>query len=286
MTARMISEAIKGGRDPTTLGPTDYLKAYHLSDDEMTEAIRARTDEIVKDKKTADNLKAWYRQYCKRPCFHDEYLPTFNLPSVHLVDTNGEGIDSVDETGVWANGQHYDLDVLVYATGFEFGSDYTFRSGLEVYGRDGVTLSETWKDGMVSFQGMHVHNFPNLFIIGFVQGGSLVANVTSNYTDAGVTLAKILTEEKALGARTIEVSQEAQDAWVNLVLSGHGNGIIGGPDCTPGYYNSEGQEEGRREALNFGRYPKGSAPFFQYVAEWRDNGKFEGLEFDGKPVPE
>lgn len=283
ITRRMVVEAAKAGVSPTELGFADYLKAYHLSDDEYTTAVRARTDEVVHDKKTADGLKAWYRQYCKRPCFHDDYLKTFNRETVHLVDTDGKGVERIDETGLWANGEHYDLDVIVYATGFEFSSSYTFRSGLEVYGRDGKTLSDAWADGMVSYQGMHIRDFPNLFIIGFLQGASLVSNVTSNYTDAGHTLVAILRKEAELGAKTIETSANAQEDWKKLILSST-NKITGGPECTPGYYNNEGHEEGLKERLNGGRYPHGSHKFFDYIEDWRTNGRFEGLEFDGKPV--
>lgn len=283
ITQRMIVEATRAGVPREQLSFADYLKAYHLSDDEYTTAVRARTDEVVKDKKTADGLKAWYRQYCKRPCFHDEYLKTFNRESVHLVDTDGKGVERIDETGVWANGEHYDLDVLVYATGFEFSSSYTFRSSLEVYGRNGLTLSDAWADGMKSYQGMHIRDFPNLFIIGFLQGASLTSNVTSNYTDAGYTIAAILKKEAELGAKTIETSATAQEDWLKLILS-NTNKIIGGPECTPGYYNNEGHEEGIKERLNGGRYPHGSHKFFEYIADWRTNGKFEGIEFDGKPV--
>lgn len=281
ITGRMLAEAQRTGKPPS--GMEDFIKAYHLSDDEMMTAIRARCDEVVQDPKTASELKAWYRQFCKRPCFHDGFLATFNRPTVHLVDTDGQGVERIDETGVWANGQHYPLDVLIYATGFEFNSEYTYKSGLEVYGRNGLSLTDAWKDGMQTYQGMHVHGFPNLFIIGFTQGSSLPSNVTSNYTDAGRTVAAILQKQKELGARAVEVSLARQDAWVEYVL-GAPKGILGGPECTPGYYNNEGQAEGRREKLNVARYPGGAAAFFDYIADWRTNGKFEGLEFDGKPV--
>ncbi len=161
-----------------------FIAAYEDSDDEKMEEIRRRAEAIVERPDTAANLKAWYRQFCKRPCFHDEYLQTFNRPSVHLVDTDGKGVERIDENGVWAGGLHYDLDCVIFASGFEFNTDYTQRSGFEIIGRGGRTLTEKWADGMESYQGMHVHGFPNMFVIGFLQGGSLGANVTSNYTEA------------------------------------------------------------------------------------------------------
>ena len=92
-------------------------------------------DAIVEERKTAEKLKPWYRQLCKRPCFHDEYLQTFNRPNVHLVDTDGKGVERIDATGVWATGVHYDLDCLVFASGFEFATEFSRRCGFETKGR-------------------------------------------------------------------------------------------------------------------------------------------------------
>ena len=113
---------------------TLFQQAYEDSDDEKMEEIRARVDEIVADPETAEALKPWYRQLCKRPCFHDEYLQAYNLPNVHLVDTNGRGVDRIDETGVWVGDTHYDLDCLIFASGFEVGTSYARRSGYETVG--------------------------------------------------------------------------------------------------------------------------------------------------------
>jgi cyclohexanone monooxygenase len=222
----------------------------------------------------------------KRPCFHDEFLDTFNRDNVHLVVTGGTGVEKIDETGLWVEGVHYPLDVIVYATGFEFSTDFTYKSGLEVYGRGGRTLTDAWKNGMETYHGMHIHGFPNLFMMGMQQGSSLASNVTSNYVDLGLSLAAILKKKKELAAKVVDVPKDVQDKWLELLLSA-GAGILGGPECTPGYYNSEGIVEGRREKLNSmntARYPAGTAAYFEYIANWRTNGKFEGLEFDGAKV--
>src|SRR3546814_6719678 len=107
------------------------------------EEIRARVDTIVEDPSTAEGLKAWYRQLCKRPCFHDEYLQSFNEPGAHLVDTDGKGVERITERGVVVAGQEYELDCIIYASGFEVGTDYARRSGYDVTGRDGVKLSRS-----------------------------------------------------------------------------------------------------------------------------------------------
>jgi cation diffusion facilitator CzcD-associated flavoprotein CzcO len=262
----------------TTMSVDAFLAAYHDSDDEKTEEIRRRADALVDDGRTADLLKAWYRQFCKRPCFHDEYLQTFNRPNVHLVDTDGQGVERIDESGIWADGTHYALDCIVFASGFEFNNDYTHRSGFEIIGRDGVTLTSKWADGMESYHGMHVAGFPNMFVIGFTQGANLGANVTSNYTEAGRTLASIVLHAEAIGAREVECTALAERDWVSAIEATPPT-LIGGPDCTPGYYNNEGKPAGRRHKLNMGGYPLGPVAFFHYIDEWRSNGEFAGLEF-------
>ena len=144
----------------------DVPKLMEIADFQKMNQIRARVDSIVKDKATAEALKPWYRQFCKRPCFHDDYLPTFNRDNVHLIDTDGHGVERITETGVVANGVEYEVDCIVFATGFEVGTEYTRRSGYDVVGRDGLTLSAKWADGFRSLHGYTTHGFPNLFIVG------------------------------------------------------------------------------------------------------------------------
>jgi cation diffusion facilitator CzcD-associated flavoprotein CzcO len=265
------------GGIPEVPDPDEFIQAYHDTDDEKMTELRRRVDEIVGDPEAAAGLKAWYRQFCKRPCFHDEYLDTFNRATVHLVDTDGRGVERVDETGVWVGDQHFDLDCIVYASGFEFGRDYTGGAAIEIVGRHGLSLRDEWKDGMESFQGMFVHGFPNLFVIGFRQGMNMGANVTSNYTEAGITMAAVVKHAEQAGATEVEVTEQAQGAWVEAILEAP-EGIIGGPECTPGYYNTEGEHQERWLKLMFGGYPLGPVGFLDYIDEWRSSGSFDGLE--------
>jgi cation diffusion facilitator CzcD-associated flavoprotein CzcO len=271
---RMV-EAISNGAEFT---PESFRQAYEDSDDEKMEEIRRRVDAIVANPEAAAGLKAWYRQLCKRPCFHDEYLQTFNRPNVHLVDTNGKGVERIDATGLWVEGVHYEVDCIVYASGFEVNTEYTRRAGFEIIGRHGRTLTEKWTDGMQSLHGMHVHGFPNLFVVGFAQASNFVSNVTSNYPDIGLTLAAILGEGERVGARVIECTAEAERNWVEQIESAPVR-IIGGSECTPGYYNNEGRPMERRHKLNGSGYPLGPAAWFDHIAEWRATGDFAGLEF-------
>ena len=115
------------------------LAAYEDSDFEKMEEIRARAAAIVQDGETSEKLKAWYRQLCKRPCFHDAYLQAFNVPGVRLIDTDGQGVEAVTENGFVVGGVEHEVDCIIYASGFEVGTDYKRRSGFEVTGRDGLT---------------------------------------------------------------------------------------------------------------------------------------------------
>jgi len=266
------------GQTGAPFGPEEFRRAYEDSDDEKMTEIRARVDSIVEDRETSEALKAWYRQLCKRPCFHDEYLQAFNLPGVHLVDTAGRGVEGIDETGVWVSGVHYELDCLIFASGFEVGTDYTRRSGFDVAGRGGRLLSEYWSEGMRSLHGIHVHGFPNMFIVGPSQAANLISNITHNLTEAATTIALVVARSLEVGADEVEVTEAAESAWVDK-LAQSGPTLLSDPDCTPGYYNNEGGPVGRRELLNAGRYPEGPVAYFGYIDTWRSSGSFEGLEY-------
>ena len=259
--------------------PKNMLAAFEDSDHEKMEEIRARANAIVDDPETAENLKAWYRQLCKRPCFHDEYLQAYNEPGTTLVDTNGKGVERITKNGLVAGGKEYALDCIVYASGFEVGTDLTTRNGFDVTGRDGLKLSEAWAGGMKTLHGIHTHGFPNLFILNPFQGAALISNVPHNFTESGATIARTIRFALDSGSREIEVTEAAQDAWIKLLLKGNRGFMIGAlSDCTPGYYNNEGQSLAEGSELMVG-YPKGPVAFFKYLDKWRRSGKFKGLAF-------
>jgi cyclohexanone monooxygenase len=260
-----------------SLTPASMLEAFEDSDFEKMEEIRARVDSIVEDRETAQKLKAWYRQLCKRPCFHDEYLQAYNVPGTHLVDTDGKGVERITETGVVVAGKEYEVDCVIYASGFEVGTEYTRRAGYDLAGRDGVRLSSYWDEGMRTLHGIHVHGFPNAFIVQPTQGANLISNIPHNLTEAGRTIAMTVKHALDHGFDEIEVTKEAEDAWLDLLRTGGGR-LMGTADCTPGYYNNEGQDPGPRAWLGVG-YPQGASAYFTYIDGWRESGAFEGLEF-------
>jgi cation diffusion facilitator CzcD-associated flavoprotein CzcO len=253
----------------------DGFSPMEMADFEKMEQIRSRVDDIVVDPETAAALKPWYRQFCKRPCFHDEYLQAFNRPNVTLVDTDGRGVERVTEKGLVARGTEYEVDCIIYATGFEVGTDYTRRAGYDVAGADGMRLSEHWKDGMRSVHGMHVHGFPNMFIIGHTQGG-FTANYPHLLEEASSHVAHIVRSALDDGVRELEATSEAEDEWLQTLADNARNVRSFQEQCTPGYYNNEGRPAEGGFIVN--SYGKGPMAFFKLLAEWREAATFPGLE--------
>jgi cyclohexanone monooxygenase len=262
---------------PEDLTPEKMMAAFEDYDFEKMDEIRARVDTIVEDPVTAQNLKAWYRQLCKRPCFHDEYLQAYNFPNTHLVDTDGKGVERITEVGVVVAGMEYQVDCIIYASGFEVGTPHTRRTGFDLTGRDGLKLSEYWAEGMRTMHGIHVHGFPNAFLVQPTQGANLISNIPHNLSDAGRTIASIVEHAIDHGFDRVEVAKSAEDAWLDLLLSGPGM-MLGSLDCTPGYYNNEGHDPGPARRYFVG-YPTGAVAFFAYMEDWRTSGNFDGLEF-------
>lgn len=250
-------------------------RTMELADFEKMEEIRRRAEEIVADPATAESLKPWYRQFCKRPCFHDEYLDAYNRGNVTLVDTDGRGIDRITSTGIVANGEEFPVDCIVFATGFEVGTDYSRRAGYEVAGRDGLTLSEKWASGMETLHGMHSRGFPNLFIMSPGQAGFTVSFPHLLGEQAG-HLAYIVRHALDHDVATVEVTPEAEAEWVQRVIDTARMSLDFLESCTPGYYNNEGQP--RQRAVQNGSYGGGSIEYFGLLADWRDDGGLPGME--------
>jgi len=267
---------VRAQTDPNAVATPDAAAGtLELADFEKMNQIRARVDTIIEDRETAESLKPYYRQFCKRPCFHDEYLPAFNRPNVKLVDTNGRGVERITEQGVVANGVEHEVDCIIFATGFEVGTSYSRRAGYEIVGRGGVTLSDKWADGVRTLHGLHSRGFPNCFIMGNQQSAFTV-NFPHAINEQSRHIAYVVGQAQKNGARTVEASQSAEDAWVETILqlSRFGRDYL--EACTPGYYNNEGKLSDL--AAQNGPYGAGPEAFFKLMREWRDAGKLEGLE--------
>jgi cation diffusion facilitator CzcD-associated flavoprotein CzcO len=255
--------------------PAETAARIQLADFKKMESIRARTDEVVKDKETADALKPWYNQFCKRPCFHDEYLDTFNRPNVKLVDTKGNGVERITEKGVVANGEEFEIDCLIYATGFELANDWSHKTGMEIYGRDGMTTTQKWKDGASTLHGWSSRQFPNCFWVSVVQA-ALTPNFMHVTGEQARHFAYVISECQKRGIRTIEPTQEAEEAWCDTIVKG--TAIRGDffKECTPGYYNNEGKPS--ESAARNATYGYGSPAFIKILTEWRNANDLAGLD--------
>lgn len=259
------------------VGKENLSNQVEMVDFAKMEKIRARANEVVKDPETAESLKPYYRQFCKRPCFHDEYLKTYNRENVTLIDTNGKGLEKITEKGIYFDGKEYEVDCIIFATGFEVGTDYTRRSGYEIYGKQGLTLSEKWKDGLSSLHGMHCRGFPNTFFFGPAQGG-FTANYTHSLDEQSIHLSYILKTMKEKKLNFVEASQESEEKWVETIINKARDMQAFQESCTPGYYNNEGK---LNTAPQNNVYGGGSLEFFKIMNKWRKKGKLEGLEMQG-----
>ncbi|MEO2105168.1 MAG: hypothetical protein ABGZ36_05945 [Actinomycetota bacterium] len=216
--------------------------------------IHGKIDEIVDDPETADALKPWYMLMCKRPCFDNDYLPAFNRPSVHLVDTRGKGITEIKATGPVFEGREYELDVLIYATGFEVQKTGIYN---QIRGEAGVELNDKYKDGVRTLVGIHSHGYPNLFIMGGYQA-SFRFNLTDVLQIQGDHIAACIGHARQHGHHSMNVTAQAEEWWVQEVIANRGK-TTRSEDCTPGYYNFEGESQRRQDGNYNGSYP-------QYIA--------------------
>ena len=254
----------------------DVDRELELADFANMEKVRARADEVVEDSETAEALKPYYRQFCKRPCFHDEYLLAYNLPNVTLIDTDGHGVDEFTEKGVMFDGKEYEVDCIIFATGFEVGTDYSRRAGYGIVGVDGLTASNKWADGLSTFHGLHSRGFPNSFFFGPAQA-AFTATYTFSLDENAIHTAYILSELSKRGVTRVEASQSAENDWVQTIIKKARLTEDFQRTCTPGYYNNEGHVNGNKQN-NF--YGGGPIEFFELMKKWRSRDKLEGLELN------
>ena len=275
----LIGKMIRRFREAREGGNLDIAEVMEMANFDKMNEIRSRVDELVETPGVAEKLKPYYRMFCKRPTFNDEYLPTFNRPNVKLVDTDGKGVDHITERGLVVAGVEYEVDCIIFATGFEVGTSYARRAGYEIVGSRGQTLSDKWAGGMSTLHGMQSRGFPNCFFMHIGQA-AFTANFPHLLEELTTHLAHIISHTLQHGARTVEVSHDAEEAWVaTIVEKGLGAmGALGGADCTPGYYNNEGQAR-EPSAIQTAPYGGGSIEFFQLLEQWRADGDFAGLEF-------
>jgi cation diffusion facilitator CzcD-associated flavoprotein CzcO len=263
-----------------TAGPQQVAARMEQVNFAQMEAIRARVDAIVEDPETAEKLKPYYGYMCTRPCFHDEFLQTFNLPNTTLVDTEGHGIDRITEKGVVVDGVEYELDCLIYATGFEYETSYVQKTGFDIVGRDGVRLSEKYANGVSTFQGLYSRGFPNLFMLpGTHMQNTMTVNVIHVLTENTAHVAYVAKEVRERGARYFDVDETSEKAWVEVCREHSRDNQKALESCTPNRFNAEGDLNRRK--LQNANYPLSTMRFFELLAGWREENELAGLELIG-----
>ncbi|WP_280381947.1 flavin-containing monooxygenase [Nocardia wallacei] len=256
--------------------PAKFLELKEIEDYRAMERLRRRVEEIVEDPETAEKLKPYYRNMCKRPVFNDDYLPTFNRPNVTLVDVSDtKGVERITAKGVLAHGVEHEVDCLIFASGFEITTSLDRQYAVEPFtGRGGRSLYEHWGAGFRTMHGITTHGFPNIYFTGFIQGG-VTAATTLMFEQQADHIAYIIAQARRRGATVVEPSAEAEERWVRTIRENTVDNSTFVSECTPGYYNSEGEPNGRSFLGD---------PFWGgfYVLEdmlraWRDAGELEGL---------
>ncbi len=284
---RNMAARLEAMGSPTFGSPDMPLEKFFAMREEedykVMERLRRRVDTIVQDTKTAEALKPYYRMGCKRPCSNDNFLETFNLPNVKLVDvSNQQGVERITEDGIVSGGVEYKVDCIIYASGFEVTTRMDRRLGIEPYvGRDDLSIYAYWADGLKTFHGMTAHGFPNHFYTGFTQAGA-GGNITAMYDQQVSHIAWIIKEVLARGATRVEPTAEAQAAWIKTI---HDTAIDTTEfllECTPGYWNGEGGGSGpdRKKKLRFifgEPYGPGFYAFENLLQDWREEGGMKGL---------
>ncbi len=260
----------------------EFVLRAEEDDYAIMEEHRSRIEEIVTDPGTAEILKPYYRYLCKRPCFHDEYLPAFNLPNVTLVDCPA-GIEKVTEDGLLCNGEEIEVDCLIYATGFEAEiTPFPRRAGHEIIGRGGLRLADKWEAGAATLHGMMTRGFPNFFMMPAPgQQAVISVNNTVVVEEGAEHIAATIGLLEKCGVRVADVSAEAEEEYVAGIVAGYKDVSAVMEACTPSRLNLEGNPK----AMNprSGSWGGGRGDLFGWVemlAEWRSSGEFAGLELD------
>ena len=264
--------------DAGNLDMEEIMLRSEIADFQKMNEIRGRVDDTVNKEDAAEALKPWYRQFCKRPTFNDEYLETFNRDNVHLIDVSeSKGVERITENAVVANGVAYDVDCIIYATGFEITTSAQRRVDFDTIGRNGQSLYDHWGDGFRTLHGLSSHGFPNWFTIGINQNG-LSPNMTAMFDDQAVHVAYIIGAVKQRGLQVAEVTADAEAAWVAQIVELAGTGATAFLEqCTPGYYNREGTT-GSGASMQNSPYAPGINAFNALLKQWRDRDDLEGMQ--------
>jgi len=254
----------------------EFMQKREVVDYRVMERLRNRAASLVKDPATAEALKPYYRFLCKRPLSNDDFYPTFNRPNVKLIDVSAsQGVQEMTAKGFKHDGVEYEVDCMIFASGFEVSGDLDRRWGIDTFeGRGGQSIYKYWANGPLTLHGIMTHGFPNQFYTGYVQGG-LNASTTEQFGKQGYHIAYIISEALKRGAKVVEPTKAAQDAYVKHFQEVEFDSTQFQRECTPSYFTSEGVV--KSPWALFRSYGPGWNAFQKLLQDWRDKGDMEGL---------
>ncbi len=253
----------------------DPLAIMQQIDYEKMDELRARIDDVVDDPTTAESLKPWYNYLCKRPLFSDNYLEAFNKPNVFLVDTDGVGVTEITEKGVVANGREYEIDCLIFATGFDVAAAAYKVGGYDVVGRNGLHIDDKWSHDLKTVHGTQLNGFPNFHIVGGFTQGTTAFNFMHALDIQAQHAVEIIAKCIDDKVTSMEVTPEAEDRWIATMEENHNMGIQRYfENCTPGFLNNEGDTESKPSFLgsNFGG---GTVEYERIIHDWRNERVYD-----------
>ena len=205
--------------------PSNYtdLLFDQAANAEWCEFIAEKIRGIVKDPETAEKLIPKDHRFGEnRPPFVTGYYETYNNPKVSLVDLKQTPIVRMTETGIETTDGVREFDIVVWATGFDFGTGALHRMGIR--GRDGLALEEYWADGPKHVPRRPVHGFPNFFFPGGPHGAA--GNNPRYNGDQVDFVTDTLVYMRDHGYDTIEVDPAAEEAWTKMVDAGASKTLV------------------------------------------------------------
>ncbi|MCB2072456.1 MAG: NAD(P)/FAD-dependent oxidoreductase [Novosphingobium sp.] len=272
-------DAEREARGEAAIPMEEFPARREVMEFRVMERLRRRVDEIVKDPVTAEALKPYYNFLCKRPVSNNEYYPAFNQPNVDLIDVaETQGLEAMTENGFMHRGKEYEIDCMIFASGYEVTSNLKTRWGFDaVTGRDGVSIYDFWADGPKTLHGVMAHNFPNMFFTGYVQGG-LNGTTTLMFSKQGYHASYVIAEALKRGIKAVEPTQEAQDAYIQRFREVELDLTHIFETCPPSYFTNEG--ETNAPWFLFRGWGLGWDNFQTMLQDWRDEGSMEGMRLD------
>ena len=262
MTAAMYAPDVK------TL--EEMMKRRQEADYEKMEEMRQRIAGIVKDPETAESLKPYFNWMCKRPLFVDGYFETFNRPNVKMIDTKGRGLDRITEKGVVFEGKEYEVDCIIYASGFEVASPPDRTAGFDMHGVGGISLGDYWKDGRKSLHGIFTHNFPNMGVISGLKQAGITWSITFMNRRQAEHFAAVVKRCLDEGVDSFDVTADAEQRWIGVLQEKSMKDTTFLKECTPGYYNNEGKNQ--RDSIWLSNYGGGPFEYMDVLRGWLDGG--------------